>query len=622
MEVISCLAREFPATLPATKDISNYTKVYDSNEYSGSLTKTIGNHALHFGAGYITAGFVAPVSDASLGFAAEQTADTNPADTVNAGDPIASYILNVPDDAQRRNTNATERPGGVFSTFVQDSWRFNSKLTLNAGLRYDLTLIPAYGTNATIGQAGGIETGDVDFTNGTYILQKVPPPCSVRGHAPCIPGNGTLPDHVVVDPRGKIPHNVYTNLGPRFGFAYRLDDKTVVRGAFGIVYDNWAAVTQMAQNIEGAWPDIGQQIINNLNQPTTASPTPTAQAQDPFGTGTSSLFPAATPFNQVTWFFDPHIKNPYSEQWNLGVERELSQSTTVTANYVGSGSRRMDLGGYYNVAVTPGPGDPQARAPYPYIAPTYWDHSVGSANYNALQLSVARRATNGLAYSVAYTWSKSINVGSDGWFGVEGSNPQDPYMPAAYGSRSIAGTDLRNVLSVSMLYQIPVGKGKRFSTGNSVVDYIVGNWQGNSIFTARSGLPFTPIISSDIANTGNTGGYETLNVIGDPNKIAHRNQTEWFNTAAYTTPPAYTFGTASRNSLRSAGYWDLDSSLFRLFPIGEGRQFEFRAEAFNLLNNVVLGQPFNDLNDGAQFGTVNSTANTAREIQLALKFIF
>jgi len=74
--------------------------------------------------------------------------------------------------------------------------------------------------------------------------------------------------------------------------------------------------------------------------------------------------------------------------------------------------------------------------------------------------------------------------------------------------------------------------------------------------------------------------------------------------------------------LRSAGYWDLDSSLFRLFPIGEGRQFEFRAEAFNLLNNVVLGQPFNDLNDGALFGTVNSTANTAREIQLALKFIF
>ncbi len=122
------------------------------------------------------------------------------------------------------------------SLFVQDTWKATPRLTVNAGLRYDYTFIPPYGTNATIGKQGGIETGDYDFSNGTYVLQKVPPTCSQRGFAPCIPGDGTLPAHVVVDPRGKIAHNVGTNLGPRFGFAFKLDDKTVIHAGFGIVF--------------------------------------------------------------------------------------------------------------------------------------------------------------------------------------------------------------------------------------------------------------------------------------------------------------------------------------------------------------------------------------------------
>ena len=137
----------------------------------------------------------------------------------------------------------------------------------------------------------------------------------------------------------------------------RCDDKTVVRGAFGIVFDNWAAVTQMAQNIEGAWPDIGQQIQTHLNEPTSATPTPTVQAQNPLVASGSGLFPPATPFTNNTWFYDPHIKNPYSEQWNLGVQRQLNSSTALTINYVGSGSHRTNVGGYYNTALTPGPGD-------------------------------------------------------------------------------------------------------------------------------------------------------------------------------------------------------------------------------------------------------------------------
>lgn len=594
-------------------------KATDSNEYAVHLTKTLGNHELRFGADFTRNLFASPVTGPTLGFAAPETGDPNPADTVNTGDPIASFILNVPDNASRRNVDEETRPGGVVSAFVQDSWKATPKLALNAGLRYDLTLIPRYGTAATVGQQGGPETGDVDFSNGTYVLQDVPPTCAQRGYAPCIPGNGTLPAHVVVDPRGTIAHNVYDNLGPRVGFAYHAADKTVVRGAFGIVYDNWAAVVQVAQGIEGAWPDIGQVIANNLNYPSTTSATPTVQGQDPLGN--SGLFPTATPFNQVDYFYDPHRKNPMSYQWNFGVEQLLNESTTMTINYVGSVGRRLDVGGYYNTARTPGPGDPQSRAEYTYIAPTYYDHSVGSSTYNALQVALEKRYHNDWSYSLSYTWSKSINVGGDGWFGSEGGVPQDPYDPAGYGSRSVAGTDLRNILSINTLYRVPLGRGEKFSTGHGPLDYVLGNWQINNIFLARSGQPFTPYISSDIANTGNANDYETADVVGNPN-LAKRSAGEWFNTAAYTVPAGYTYGTAGRNSLRTQGYWNLDSSVFRLFPVGEGRQIEIRAEVFNLFNTPILGTPNADLNSGSSFGTINGTANTSREMQLGAKFIF
>lgn len=600
--------------------IQNEPKETDSWQYSGNVTKTIGDHTLQAGGDYISAGFASPIGYANLGFSSQNTA--NPSSPGNTGAGIASFLLNVPNSATRRNVNEKERSGGVFSAYVQDSWKTTSKLTLNVGLRYDLTFIPGYGTEDTVGQQGGIETGDVNFGNGTYVIQKLPPPCSVRGHAPCIPGDGTLPAHVVLDPRGKIAHNVYTNFGPRFGFAYQANTKTVARGAFGIVYDNWAGVTQTAQNYEGSWPDIGQQIINNANQPSAqGSATPTVTSQNPFGSGAASLLPAATPFEQVQYFFDPNIKNAYSEQFNFGIGRQINNTTTVNVNYVGSLGRRLDIGGYYNTALTPSTQPfSRARTLYPYIAPTYYDRSVGSSSYHALQASFDKRFANGLSYQIAYTYSKTMDVASDGFFGVEGGVPQDPYHPAAFGSYSVAGTDLRHILAFNSVFQVPLGRGKRFSTGNRFSDYVLGNWQINNIFSAHSGVPFTPVTSGDIANTGNGGTYETLDVVGNPNS-GPRSAAHWFNTAAYVTPPVGTFGTAGRNSLRTQGFWDLDTSVFRQFPIREGRYFEFRFESFNVLNHVVLGTPSSDITSGT-FGTINNTANTARQLQLAGKFIF
>jgi len=601
------------------ESIQNTPEATDAYQVSGNLTKVLGNHEIHFGGGFISNKFASPISYANLSFLAQQTADPN---TPGTGDGLSSFLLGVPDGANRRNVNETTRPGGVMDFFLQDSWKATSRLTVNIGLRYDYSFLPPYGTSATVGQQGGIETGDMNFANGTYVLQDVPPTCASRGFAPCMPGDGSLPAHVVVDPRGKIAHNFTDNWGPRFGLSYRLGDKTVLHGGYGIVYDNWAAVAQMAQNIEGSWPDIGQLINNGDNQPSSTSATPTVTPQDPFGGGGSGLFPAATPFNQVEWFYDPNIKNAYSQQWNIGAQRQLTQSTALTVNYVGSVSNRLDTGGYYNTALTPGPGDPQSRSLYPYIAPTFYDRSNGNSSYNALQLQLDKRYSSGLSYSVGYTWSKSIDAGGDGWFGAEGGSPVDPYHPNADGSRSVAGTDLTHVLTEDTVFQIPVGKGQRWSTGNKVADYVVGNWQLNNFLTIRSGLPYTPIISSDIANTGNVGwsGYEHADIVGDPHKNVPKG--DGFNPAAYVAPAQYTYGTAGRNSLRSAHLINMDASIFRQFPIGGDRRFEFRLETFNLFNHPTLGTPNTDLNNGSSFGTINGTASTERQLQLGGKFIF
>jgi len=596
------------------ESVNDTPKATDSYEYRGEYTQIFGNHTVKLGGGYVTAGFESPLAQIGLNFGPNQTGD--PQNVGKTGDGFSSFLLNVPSGASRRNVHETERPGGLLSAFLQDSWKVIPRLTVNYGLRYDYAFLPPYGKESTIGQQGGIESGDMDFGTGNYLLQKLPPPCDVRGHAPCIPGDGTLPDHVVVLPYKHILHNVHTNYGPRLGFAYKINNSTVAHGAFGIVFDEWAAVTQMAQNFEGAWPDIGQQIApSTTNYPTTANPTPTVNSQNPFGSGASSLFPAPTPFGSNQWFFDPNHKNPYSEQWNFGFQRQVGAQLVLRADYVGSGSHRTNVGGLYNTALTPGPGDTQPRALYPYSIPMFYDRSIGTSSYNALQLQFDKRYSNGYAYQVAYTWSKSFSL-DDGWFGVEGLTVQDPYNPKA--SRGLSGTNMPNVLSVNGLYDVPIGPGKRLSTGNRFTDYILGNWQLNSILSWHDGQAFTATDGTDRANIG--GGSQRADQVGDP-KLSHRTTGEWFNVDAFALPAQYSFGNAYRNSLRAQRLINLDMSVIRSFPFLGERRFEFRAETFNLFNHPVFGTPNNDVSS-TSFGSVSSTSNSARQMQFSGKIVF
>jgi len=603
------------------ESIDDTPKATDTDELRGTITEIRGSHEIKFGVGFDTVNFASPLAQIGMGFGVTQTED--PELSTPSGDSLTSFLLDVPNSgASRRNVNEQERPGGLLSAFLQDSWKATRRLTLNYGLRYDYPFLPRYGTSATVGQNGGPETGDMDWTTGNFIVQQLPPLCSVRGYAPCIPGTG-LPAHVIVSQNGKINHNVHTNYGPRFGFAYKVDEKTVVHGAYGIVFDDWAAVTQMAQNIEGSWPDIGQEIAaSTTNVPTSTQLTPNVTAQDPFAApGSNPLFPPATPFGSNQWYYDPHIKNPYSEQWNFGIQRQLGSSLALRMDYVGSTTHRANVGGLYNTALTPGPGNAQDRAPYPYSIPTFFDHSVGTGSYNALQVQLDKRYSSGFSYQIAYTWAKSLTV-DDGWFGIEGQVPQNTYDPQA--SRGPSSTNIPNLFVANGLYAIPVGPGKRFSTGNRFGDYILGNWQINNIFTWRNGQNFTVLDSADIANIGTGGGesYERANVVGNIHSNPHK-QGEWFNTAAFAVPAQYTFGNGGTNTEQDQRWINLDSSVIRSFPIWREKTFEFRAEAFNLLNHPIFGQPGNDLNSPQTFGQIGtSQANANRLLQFSGKIVF
>jgi outer membrane receptor protein involved in Fe transport len=604
------------------------THVSDIWEYGGDFTKTVGRHTFKAGLNFASNNSNALYLNSSVQFAAANT--ENPA-TLTGGNALASFLLGIPNNASRRNVIETEHGGWVDGFYAMDQWKVTGKLNVNFGLRYDITFMPIYGDNKNANNF----VGDMDFTNGTYILARNAPSCAQTNAAPCIPG-GVLPAHVVVTPLGgtAIFHTDYNDIQPRVGIAYQVRPNLVLRAAYGRFFDNWAAITQTAQNYEGTWPSLDQLGASNLN-PVTTGP-PTVSFGDPFKLGSGKPVTTGTPFNQSTWFADPYLKRPYADQWNFGIQDQLTSSTVLTMNYVGSVGRRLDVGGAFNTATVAGgnantacapfdPANPKATncgAPFPYIGPTAYDRGTGKSTYNALQASLNGRQ-HGLAYLISYTWSKSLDLGCSGFYGVEGCSTQNPYNLKA--DKGPSATDLPQIFSAAWVYALPFGKGGKMSSGNSAVDAVIGGWNLNGILSLNSGTPFDVGSSKDIAQTGNFNfgngyGYERANVVGSLYP-GNKGPSEWINIASFQTPPKGTFGDLGRDSLRSDWYKNLDLSVFRQFPITERFRLEFRFEAFNVTNTPVWAIPVTSL-ENKNFGVVTQTANVPRQLQFGLKLYF
>jgi len=260
------------------------------------------------------------------------------------------------------------------------------------------------------------------------------------------------------------------------------------------------------------------------------------------------------------------------------------------------------------------------------MSPSSFDRSWGRSTYNGLQVHLEKRYTSGFAYTVAYTWSKAIDIGCSGWFQTEGCAVQNPYD--LNNDRGPAGFDLTHIFVANWLYELPFGPRKALKTRNRVLDYVIGDWQFNGISTLQSGQPYTVTIRADIANTGNGGyrgvtgtnaGYMRPNVVGDY-VLPNPSPAAWFNRSAFAVPSQYTFGNLGRNRMRSDWTRRFDLSLFRQFRIGESKRLEFRAEAFNAFNTPVFYAPVEEYLN-SNFGRVTATRGQ-RQLQLGLKVVY
>jgi hypothetical protein len=504
--------------------------------------------------------------------------------TNSTGNGAASFLLGLPDSLSGflGNTSADER-GWWYGGYVQDQWQVSKKLTITYGLRYDFVPPPSYGSKIVSG---------LDVQTGNFLVSGAAPPLYPTANV-----RKTYYD----------PH--YNGWEPRFGVAYRISPTTVFRSAFAIFDDHNNTLVQEAQDPRISWPEgVGISNIDlNRAQPTTYF---------------SSLPPSSSYFNPLQPLVDfganPRNKIPYVMEYNGGVEQQFAHSFTLGVDYVGSVGRDEFIQPTANTALYPAPGPIALRQPYPAYGGSFsYDENVGNSSYNALQVKLQKALSFGLNFQLSYTWSKSLDIQSEGQSGSIESiyNLRQDWGPSDFNRSQI--------FVFSGVYQLPFGKGKQYlSNSNAVVRTLLGNWNVGWIATLNSGQPFSIGSGGDPANVG--GGSQRAEVIGNPNSGFSQSRLEWFNTLAFAEPAAYTFGNEGRNNLTGPAFRNLDFSAYKDFLLTERFKLQFRSEFFDVFNHANFGLPDTTVTD-PNFGQINSTANSAngsREIQFALKLLF
>jgi Carboxypeptidase regulatory-like domain/TonB dependent receptor-like, beta-barrel len=472
--------------------------------------------------------------------------------------------------------------------WVEDTWRVTQKLTLDLGFRYqkwtrpvskhnsiaDIRL-PLYSGIASIAVAGGC----------------VPTPIS-----PCAT---SLPVHQSGE--RSLMQNDNTDFSPRVGFAYKINDKTVIRSAYGTFYQG---------------EPINQWIFLSINPPFV---------------GFWNFFVDPSQFSQFN-FFNPtegqpaggvqftyipkNYRDPYLQQWNFGIERDLGRGFILTTSYVGNKDTRLVSRTWPNQPF-PGPGPIDPRRPYTNVGTIAGNEPIGNANYHGLQVKLRKRYGHGLAVLAAYTWSKAITDSQTAETGIFLPNLQDNHNRKA--NRALFAANAPQRFSFSSIYEVPFGPGKRYLSGASgVAGKLIGGWQLGGIVTVQGGLPITETLPFDNPNVGE--GAKLPDRIGNPN-TGPRTSGEWFNVNAFKVPPPYTFGNAGISNIFAPPITDIDFSIYKNIPITERYLLQFRSEFYNLANHPIFGIP-NTSFTTPQDGKIFNTQLNGREIQFALRLQF
>ncbi len=524
----------------------------------------------------------------------QTTNGTNGRMTMNGqftGNALADYLLGAYQAASVMDTsgNLDVRYSNI-AAFVQDDFKITPRLTLNLGVRWEYQ---------QPWQVPGGGAGYFDPTIPGLRLAKPPSAFGLNVSAPFI---------VVGGVGNSVYKPDYKNFIPRFGFAYRATDKTVIRGGYGIFY---------VQN-QGSWvvgEALNPGLAVTLNFTNSAGQTPRL-LDTLFDSPAVAATSAAATFSGVP----PNRQNSYIQQWNLNIQRELPGHLIAQVAYTGSVGRHLVSQQDINLAAFNLPGQNlslAARRPYPNFGSIVYWASNGNSNYNAFTANLERRFARGFSVLSNYAYSKSIDDDSMGnTDDIVQMWPQNLRL-----DRSVSDYDTRHRFTTSVVWELPFGKGRPYlGSSAGLANWAVSGWQMNGILQLQSGLPFTVTEVGDLANIGFTGN-ERGNRLSS-GILSNPTPNHWFDTSAYVLQAAGTYGNSARDTAFQDGTKNLDLSLFKNnYIFGEKRwNLQFRAEFFNFLNNVNFGRPNQSIN-GPAFGVVTSAA-TPRQIQFALKFLF
>jgi len=553
--------------------------------------------------------------------------NTSPATATNGqANPVASFLLDVPNSAGRDvPINAKAFRGNELFTYAADRWQVSRKLTLDLGLRWEFY-----------------------------------PPFTPRG-----PGRFSNFDpsttSLVIAGAGSNPLDLgrktnYKDFAPRFGMAYRLTERTVVRGGFAISYspypdNDYAFDFPVLQN--NAFPDgcgcgfgqaqtSGGQLISMGPNPTSSTggfPAPILVTIPANGiipvTGTAGTTKL---LNQNYTAVNLNFREPYVESWNLAVQRSLPGKFVMDAAYVGN--HGVDMPTVYNLNAAKAPGVGNAGLPLaPITGNVPLKFKGTSSNYHALQTKLDRKLSGGFLLTTAYTYSKALGFVNDGSNGINSTVGGTAFYIGDF-RRNYAPLDFNRTHTFvqSMIYELPFGKGKRLLT-SGLGGKVLGGWEVGTILTAMTGLPLTITGGSNLSAPGNVG---VPDLIG-PIKVLHGigNGNPWFDVTTGTNPsdglpclgpvcqapscpsPTCRVGNMPRRVFSGPGFLNLDASVFRRFPVKERMSMEFRAEAFSVTNTPQFNRPGTSFSStSTTFGIVNSTLGGNRAVQLGAKLTF
>ena len=655
-----------------TQTFSILRQGQDTHHLVGTLSWVHGSHEFKFGG----EGRMHRINFAQPGWpAGEFNFDYNGSSQVRdvGGDPMASFLMGVgsPDGCfdfcPYEVPNSVSTQNFQFGMFVQDNWRVSPKLTLNLGLRYDVSLPRTEREN----RQNWLDLSAVNPLNNGTITYDDP----ITGDSVT---RQLLGAEVFASPKNRTNFGTdWKDFQPRFGFAYQLPHNFVMRGGYGIFFST------PRSGAAGTGPLSTYKGYDQLTEWRTVSSdqvTPFSRLSDPFP-GTGPLLPPGNTLgalNDVGFGGGGNLKSltntPYEQTWSLGFEKELPGKIILETTYVGKQGTHLYFSGanelnhlpisvesltpsqigdlespvanpFFGIITDPSSplSEPEVQAfqlllPYPQFTSLQVDaFPIASSTYHALQLRAEKSYANGLQFLATYTWAKSIDNASAtddsvSWLGGN-SSLQDPNRPGL--ERSVSQFDIPHILQFSYVYDLPFGRKRKFGSNMSpVVNAVLGGWQLNGIIGFSSGRPIQLSLDSGIGIP--TYGNRRPNLSG----VLKRNTgsdflNQYFSNASQvlSQPADFTLGNAPRalGNIRQPGVKNATMSLFKQFSLSsirEGMRLEYRLEAFNIFNHPQFCGPdtsarFSDTGQlEGNFGQITDACNDPREVQMALKFYF